>query len=355
MFDGGCPIDTQYTAPWDTTEITSYTAFGDQPCPYLGHVWTDLNNRAANYTYGTAVERCGDCIARYTEVGGRCVKALTLNPNPNPKTYTFDNVGELRTAVDEMLCDGDYIVTALEVDIADWETGNINDMSGLFKGRETCNPDITRWNTEAVTTFNGMFHGAIAFNQDIGSWNTSSVADMRGMFNGATVFNQTIGAWNTERVADMSEMFFYAKAFNQDIGSWNTSSVVDMRDMFFFAEAFNQDIGSWNTSSVADMSYMFYGAKAFNQNIHYWNTAKVTDMSGMFDGGCPIDTQYTAPWDTTEITSYTAFGDQPCPYFGHTDLNGGAQYGTAIERCGDCIVSWKVIGGRCFSPFYDWY
>jgi surface protein len=111
--------------------------------------------------------------------------------------------------------------------IGDWNTSEVTDMSGLFRGfdfdnelnREhtvmrNFNEDISKWDTSKVTTMKGMFMGAESFNQPIGKWDTSNVTDMEGMFLGAESFNQPIVGWNTSKVSNMSCMFCEATSFN---------------------------------------------------------------------------------------------------------------------------------------------
>ena len=134
-------------------------------------------------------------------------------------------------------------------------TGQVTDMSELFKDNGTFDGAIGYWDTSRVTDMGEMFGGVdpddhmdttyfpVAFNRDIGGWDTGSVTNMSFMFSYAHAFNQDIGGWDTTSVTDVSGMFYHAEAFNRDIGAWNTSSVTDMRGMFAYAVAFNQHIG----------------------------------------------------------------------------------------------------------------
>jgi surface protein len=127
---------------------------------------------------------------------------------------------------------------------------------------------------------------------------TSSITDMSYMFDGSTSFNPDISSWDVSSVTTMYFMFGEAEAFNQDIGSWNVSSVTDMVAMFYETEAFNQDIGSWNVSSVTNMSYMFGGSTSFNQNLSGWCVSNIASKPDDFDTDA---TSWTLPqpvWGT---------------------------------------------------------
>jgi surface protein len=166
--------------------------------------------------------------------------------------------------------------------IGKWNTSQVTNMHGTFKGATLFNQDLNNWDTGNVERMSSMFLRAASFNQPIGSWNTQNVTDMSTMFMGATRFNQDLNRWNTTNVTQMHNMFWEASAFNGLIVNWNTAKVETMLHMFYNANAFNQPIGVWNTQSVKNMSNMFSGASAFNQYIGGWNISKVTDMESMF-------------------------------------------------------------------------
>ncbi len=216
------------------------------------------------------------------------------------------------------------------VNINQWNTQNVTDMSGVFAFATRFNQPIGNWNTEKVTDMSKMFVFAYYFNQPIGNWDTKNVTDMRSMFHLAGSFNQPIGNWDIQNVTDMEEMFYNAGSFNQPIGNWNTSKVTDMGYMFFGARTFNQPIGNWNTSKVTvmkstfakaaafnqpignwdiqivtDMESMFYNASSFNQPIGNWNTSKVTQMTNMFSDAKAFN-QPIGNWDTKNVVAMAA-------------------------------------------------
>ena len=77
------------------------------------------------------------------------------------------------------------------VDIADWDTREVTDMSNLFElYMYEFNDDISRWDVSNVQNMEGMFYNAKVFNQDISSWNTANATNMWYMFLGADAFNK---------------------------------------------------------------------------------------------------------------------------------------------------------------------
>lgn len=189
------------------------------------------------------------------------------------------------------------------LDITQWDTSTMTDMSYLFTGQTDFNQDISGWDVSNVTDMFGMFAGAAAFNQPLGNWNVSNVTDMGYMFAGAAAFNQDIDNWNVSNVTWLSGMFRSAFTFNQPLGNWNVSNVRGMGDMFANASEFNQPIGNWNVRNVTDMRYMFYEAAAFNQPIGDWNVRNVTEMQSMFENASAFN-QPLDKWNVFVVSEW---------------------------------------------------
>jgi surface protein len=186
-------------------------------------------------------------------------------------------------------------------DVTKVVTTLVNDMSELFRNKQTFNQDIGSWDVSNVNSMNNMFNNVGFFNKDIGSWDVSSVTGMSGMFANATSFNQDIGDWDVSSVTYMSSMFGNATSFNQDIGDWDVSSVTYMAGMFQNTESFNQDIGNWDVSSVTNMDAIFHKSIKFNQDIGDWDVSSVTSMGAMFHGATSFN-QDISKWDVSNVT-----------------------------------------------------
>ena len=113
-------------------------------------------------------------------------------------SFQPQNKSELKNAVYNwvLLPNGDSS-TYNNVQINDWDTSLIDDMSSLFENKETFNDDIGNWDTSNVSNMNYMFRRAIAFNQNINTktinkdteneytaWDVSKVDGMVYMFSG---------------------------------------------------------------------------------------------------------------------------------------------------------------------------
>ena len=158
--------------------------------------------------------------------------------------------------------------------LSTYDISGIEDFKGMFRNLRW-DVDISNWDTSEVTDMSYMFFNAREFNADISRWNTSKVRVMSNMFTQAYKFNADISRWDVSNVEDMNRMFLYAYDFNANISNWNTSKVADMGYMFWKAFKFNANISNWDTSNVKDMGYMFKEARAFNQDISGWKTDAV--------------------------------------------------------------------------------
>lgn len=71
-------------------------------------------------------------------------------------------------------------------------TGQVTDMSSLFRLKDTFNQDIGNWDTSSVTDMINMFRSATAFNQDLSGWNVSQIASKPSMF------DESATSWTNE-------------------------------------------------------------------------------------------------------------------------------------------------------------
>ncbi|PPE04117.1 BspA family leucine-rich repeat surface protein [Williamsoniiplasma lucivorax] len=189
----------------------------------------------------------------------------------SPLITSLENLFDSKEKVDQRI--------VFNQNLANWNTRNITNMQGVFRGATRFNGDISTWNTANVITMENMFFSAWAFNQDLSKWDTSKVQDMSGMFCDTRAFNQDLSKWNTANVESMSQMFTSTKAFNQDLSDWNIAKVKNMSGMFQRAELFNTDLSKWNTANVKHMAMMFYQAQTFNQDISRWNVEGIVSFN----------------------------------------------------------------------------
>ncbi|MEM9424630.1 MAG: BspA family leucine-rich repeat surface protein, partial [Spirochaetota bacterium] len=186
-------------------------------------------------------------------------------------------------------------------DISGWNTSQVTDMTGMFRGAESFNRPLNgpsagassgisaakdgeekagKWDTSNVKSMKELFAGAKQFNQDLSDWELPNVEDMSGMFKDTEEFNQPI-EWKTPKVKDASSMFENAKKFDKPIEKWQAPKLEKTQGMFKNTEKFNQPIENWKTPEVKDASSMFEGAKKFEKPLKKWKVPKVEKAKDM--------------------------------------------------------------------------
>ncbi|GEM_PF-2086951 len=206
------------------------------------------------------------------------------------------------TSAKEMFRGANNITEFTAEDFFDDTSGNVTDMSGMFRGASSFDGHIGNWDVSNVTSTNKMFFGARSFNKCIKDWDVSSLTNMESMFAYCNYFSEDLSRWNVSNVENMASLFRQNLIFNHDIGNWDVSNVKNMKSMFYRAEIFNQDIGGWDVSSVEDMSGMFFAANRFNRYIGAWDVSNVEDMSAMF-GSASLFNHSIEGWDVSNVTS----------------------------------------------------
>ena len=296
----------------------------------------------AELRIGTVLPPIGDIKVGETNVSKIYSGSTLVWPPGACAGYTFADKAALQIAVNEWVSnEAQAIINYGQINT--WCTGNVTNMSELFKDKTTFNDDISNWDVSNVTNMYGMFWGASSFNQDISSWDVSSVTSMSNMFRDATSFNQDINtkqvtvngvtytAWDVSNVIQMSYMFDNAIIFNQDIGNWDTSGLGSnaLYATFKDAIAFNQDINTkqvtvngvtykaWDVSNATTMIYAFNGATAFDQNLDGWEPTSVTsglNMALMFTDSGLTTNNYDLiliGWSALTLKNGVTFGGGP--------------------------------------------
>jgi surface protein len=209
-----------------------------------------------------------------------------------------------------------------------WDTGLVNNFSGLFINCAAFNQNVSSWDTHSATGLEVMFAGATTFNNGAepgvggvpftrtpGSiWDTGLVNNFSGLFTNCAAFNQNVSSWDTHSVEYMAEMFSGATTFNNGAdpgvggvpftrtpGSiWDTGAVVDMVRMFNNCAAFNQNVSSWDTHSATDMEDMFYGATLFiGTGLDVWQLTLKPNILEMFvNSAVPGSVNNNLIWNT---------------------------------------------------------
>ncbi len=165
------------------------------------------------------------------------------------------------------------------VDLSQWNTGNVTNMSHLFFNA-------------GISTYHTAFDYDITVVSGYESWDVSSVIDMSFMFSGVVYLSANFDSWDVSQVTNMSGLFNNLYRFELALSEWDVSNVIDMSymfsfettgDPFFFSEPkLISSLENWDVSSVTNMNSMFKTKNVQEQNLSNWDVSKVTDMSSMF-------------------------------------------------------------------------
>lgn len=93
---------------------------------------------------------------------------------------------------------------------------------------------IENLNTEEVTDMREMFYYCSSLTSlDVSNFDTQNVKNMSGMFSCSSLTSLNVSNFNTQNVTDMSEMFFWCASLTSlDVSSFDTQNVKSIRGMF---------------------------------------------------------------------------------------------------------------------------
>ena len=179
----------------------------------------------------------------------------------------------------------------LKVILEEKENNIVTDMSFMFI---QCNllksVDISNWNTKNVINMSNMFSDCINLKNIKGISNliTNNVENMSSMFYKcySLIPFPDISSWNTEKLKDISKMFSECKSLPNKPSNWNLISLKNMKNLFSKNQITEINfISNWqNLSSVIDMSYLFNECNNLNKmpDLSKWDISSVEDISGLF-------------------------------------------------------------------------
>ncbi|WP_299438625.1 BspA family leucine-rich repeat surface protein [uncultured Aquimarina sp.] len=237
--------------------------------------------------------------------------------------------------------------------IEQWGKQQWTNMNSAFEG---CNnlklnaddtPDLS-----LVTSMEKMFRGTSNLEDlkgIIGSWNTGNIINMSSLFR-FSGFNENINAWNVANVQEMGLIFGGTSTFNQPLNNWDVRNVTSLNLAFSNARKFNQDISSWKLQSLANtvgIENLFINATDFNQNLGALDLSNIPDSSQLnsfFVGTSMSQENYEATligWATLDIAN----GETRIPR--DVPLNSsGLSYCNAAAARQSLIIeeSWTISG-----------
>ena len=112
-----------------------------------------------------------------------------------------------------------------------------------------------------------LFAGVEFRTIDLTEFDTSKVIDMSGMFMECKATSLDLSSFNTRKVRNMSGMFMKCEATSIDLSSFDTSKVTNTLAMFMKCQATSLDLLNFDTSSIITMSFMFHNCTTTSINL----------------------------------------------------------------------------------------
>lgn len=211
-----------------------------------------------------------------------------------------------------------YAVEALDVD--EWDTGNVRDFTDMFAGRQNLfnmsikDLDVSNWDVSSAVTLRDMFYSCGQLTTlDLSKWDVSNVTDMRHTF--ADCPNLTsidFTGWDTSNVKNFDGTFNDCMGLTElDLTGWVTSNAETLAQMFEGCRNLKviKGIESWDTSNVWECDEMFNsnsrGMSIEVLDLSGWNTGKLVDIRAAFSGCSKLKTIYVGDgWDVSQATDH---------------------------------------------------
>ena len=204
------------------------------------------------------------------------------------------------------------IKNILEMDLSNFDTSNVTDMSGMFYGMSSLTTlDLSNFDTSKVTDMQYMFYDMSGLTTlDLSNFDTSKVTDMQYMFydmSSLTMLN--LSSFDTSKVTEMQYMFYDMSSLTTlDLSNFDTSKVTYMNGMFRYMSSLTMlNLSSFDTSKVKYMNGMFYDMSSLTTlDLSNFDTSKVMNMHDMFFDMRNLTTLDLSNFDTSKVTNMQA-------------------------------------------------
>ena len=226
------------------------------------------------------------------------------------KLKTIANIGNLNISKADGMSYLFYECNALtQLDLSNWDTGNIQYMIATFDG---CNNltelNCSTWNTSKVYNMQLAFYNCNSLETiPVRDWNTRNVIYMDKTFGNCTsLVNLDVSKWDTSKVVELTNTFYHCSSLKTlDVSKWKTSNVLRADSLFSGCEKLTSlDVSKWDTGNITTVSGMFSACRALTSlDVSKWNTSKMTNISSMFNSCTTLTTLDVSKWDTSNVTN----------------------------------------------------
>ena len=184
----------------------------------------------------------------------------------------------------ELNKDDDDIVSKINV-IIDHQ---VTSFSELFRISTCTSIKFKKFYRINITNMNYMFYSTCFLKElDLTNFKTDNVTDMSYMFCGCPVTELNLTKFKTDKVTNMKCMFSGCGQLKElNVTNFNTNNVIDMSAMFCGCKSLKQlNLANFNTNNVKEMYNMFIGCESLKElNLDNFSTNNFTYMANMFSG-----------------------------------------------------------------------
>ncbi len=185
-----------------------------------------------------------------------------------------------------------YGVGITTLDLSGWDTSNVEKMGWMFNGASNlANLDLSNWKFPEDFDVKGMIGDLKKLPKlntlNLSNWDTSSITDMSWLFSRNEVFKSlNLSGWDTSNVTTLEGMFYSCTNLSEIIGieKWNVKKVKSTKWLFSSNKFAQMDLSQWQTSSLDNMAATFENCVNLTKvNLSGWDTSNVTDMGFLFN------------------------------------------------------------------------
>ena len=224
------------------------------------------------------------------------------------KLKTIANIGNLNISKADGMSYLFYECNALtQLDLSNWDTGNIQYMISTFNGCTNLTElNCSTWNTGKVYNLQLAFLNCNSLvTIPVRDWDTRSVMYMDKTFmNCTSLVNLDVSKWDTSKVVELSNTFYRCSSLKTlDVSKWKTSNVLRANSLFGGCEKLTSlDVSKWDTSNITTADNMFDACRALaNLDVSKWNTSKMKTASHMFSSCTNLTSLDISKWNTSKM------------------------------------------------------
>lgn len=268
----------------------SYLLFRDRLSPALSSTFKDSTETVSNILNGNISSGDNNLVYEdwVKEMESKGYEMATDEDFLGDKDGEFSYIGEKEKVIIPKVIKG---VT-------------IESTNQMFTGKDVV--VAVAINNPNIKSMKDMFYSSYSTTLDLSNFYTENVEDMSGMFSLSSVDSLDLSSFDTKNVKTMKEMFYDSFATTINVSSFDTKNVEDMSYMFSISQATSLDVSRFNTSNVTTMYSMFSETVVDTLDLSSFDMNNVTNTDAMF-ANSEATTGYAKTSDDAEKLNVSKF------------------------------------------------